>query len=351
MKTRVRVLSPTAVVYLEPDVASQVVAELRAGDELTMVRTGTAWNAVTGIDGTTGFVPATIRTLPIPPVKLTKGNGVGAASPANGLRVESPEKEGIEAAPAGTVKRAMVGAAFPTTRWSIIVGAREGESEARRKAHDFLCERYWKPVYCYIRRWGCSEEDAKDLVQEFFVDCLSRDVFAKAEPERGRFRNFLLRSLQHFLANAHRAAQSRKRRPEGGFVALDELPPDNTSRIEAPYRETPEAVYYRAWSMALVERVLRRLEREFCSTEKQVHYEIFRERIVLPILDGMDPPPLRELAAREGLTEKQASNFLLTARRAYQRLMADEIRNEVASEDHVEGELHDLLHYIGDTRV
>ena len=95
--------------------------------------------------------------------------------------------------------------AFPATQWSKLAAARGELSSERRAALNFLIERYLKPVFCYVRRCGRPEEEAKDLVQEFFTVGLQNELFAKADPARGRFRNFLLKSLNHFMANAHRA--------------------------------------------------------------------------------------------------------------------------------------------------
>jgi DNA-directed RNA polymerase specialized sigma24 family protein len=205
-----------------------------------------------------------------------------------------------------------------------------------------------EPVYCYLRRRGCGEEDAKDLVQDFFAACLRSDFFAQADPARGRFRNFLLSSLQHFLANAQRAAHAQKRRPPKGLVSLQELAGSDSGGFEPADRETPEAVFHRAWLADLTQRVLRRLKAECQATDKQEHYEILHQRLVLPALEGAKPPPLRALSGRLGLTEKQAANQLLTARRAFQRILEEEIRSYANSEDEVSAELRDLRRFLGE---
>lgn len=238
--------------------------------------------------------------------------------------------------------------AFPATRWSQLAALRNGVAAERNAILNFLIQRYWKPVYCYLRRSGCGEEDAKDLVQDFFAFCLQRDFFDQADPARGRFRSFLLGSLQHFLANARRAANAQKRRPEQGFVPLRDPATASSTGVEPADRTTPEAVFHHAWVTYLIQRVLRRLEQECQTTDKQAHYEILRQRLVLPAMEGAEPPPLRDLAQRFGLSEKQAANCLLTARRAYQRLLQEEIRRYATSEDEVVAEIHDLFHFLGE---
>lgn len=238
--------------------------------------------------------------------------------------------------------------AFPATHWSQLAALRAGVGAERTAILNFLIQRYWKPVYCYLRRSGCGEEEAKDLVQDFFAFSLQRDFFDQADPARGRFRSFLLGSLQHFLANARRAAHAQKRRPPQGLVSLEELAGSDSGRFEPADRETPEAVFHRAWVADLTQRVLRRLEAECQATDKQAHYEILRQRLVLPALEGTESPPLRDLAGRLSMTEKQAANHLLTARRVYRRLLEEEIRGYANREDEVAAELRDLRRYLGE---
>jgi RNA polymerase sigma-70 factor (ECF subfamily) len=94
--------------------------------------------------------------------------------------------------PSCEVRRKTARAHFTETRWSKLFEARVAGGTERRAIHDFLIRCYWKPVYCYLRRSGCDEEDAKDYVQEFFAVCLRDNFFDKADPKLGRFRDFLL---------------------------------------------------------------------------------------------------------------------------------------------------------------
>ena len=90
---------------------------------------------------------------------------------------------------------------FETTRWSLVVAAGSDDSSAARAALATLCETYWYPLYAYVRRRGANADDARDLTQGFFTSLLERRDFEHLRQERGRFRAFLLASLQHFLAN------------------------------------------------------------------------------------------------------------------------------------------------------
>src|SRR4051812_30813658 len=100
---------------------------------------------------------------------------------------------------------------FATTRWSLVMAAGKPEGEEAREALSSLCQRYWFPLYAYVRRRVPSLHEAQDLTQEFFVRLLEKNALAKAAPERGRFRNFLLTSLNNFLANEWDRASAQKR--------------------------------------------------------------------------------------------------------------------------------------------
>jgi len=236
---------------------------------------------------------------------------------------------------------------FPVTQWSKLVDLRENTGEERRAILDFLIRRYWKPVYCFVRRSGYEDEQAKDLVQEFFMVAIAKDLFSKADPERGRFRNFLLTSLKHFLANARREAFAKKRHPEDGFVSIHELSTQEGGPvIVLKNTETPDELFHRSWLQELVLRVLKTLETECLATGKRTHFELLRLRIIEPILEGSEAPSLRALAEQYDLGEKEVANQVLTARRAYHRLLRQEIRLYAQNDEEVADEIQDLWRFM-----
>ena len=108
---------------------------------------------------------------------------------------------------------------FPTTHWSLVVAAKPDEvSRSRaRKALEELCRAYWYPLYAFVRYRGYSSDEAQDLTQSFFARLIETGGFASADPERGRFRSYLLGAMKHFLANEWHRARAQKR---GGGVTL-----------------------------------------------------------------------------------------------------------------------------------
>jgi DNA-directed RNA polymerase specialized sigma24 family protein len=231
---------------------------------------------------------------------------------------------------------------FPRTHWSRLDAVKGDASTERREALNFLAERYWKPVYCYLRGRGYDESASEDLVQEFFFTAFAKGLFAKADPARGRFRNFLLKSLQHFLANEWRDAHAKKRQPVEGFVSIHEMASETGPVVVPKDTKTPEDTFHQAWLSELVMRVLRTLEQEYLAGGKKIHIELLRQRVIAPILDGAEVPSLSDLAERYALSVKDVENRVITARRAYQRLLRDEIRVYASSDEEVAAEIQDL---------
>ncbi len=222
---------------------------------------------------------------------------------------------------------------------------RSGKSTGKANILNELVKRYWRPLYAYVRSKGYEEHEAEDIVQSFLVDCLKHDLFGRARQERGRFRTFLRTSCDHFMSNYNRAQRAKRRRPAAGFVSLDEPAGQGEERraIEPGSSETPERVFDRVWAREFLHRILRMFREECGQSGKRVHHEIFEDRIVRPALEGASPPSLRDLAVRHGIDEKTAANCLITARRAFQRLLRREVSSYALSDEDVTAEINDLF--------
>src|SRR5689334_25091081 len=108
------------------------------------------------------------------------------------------------------------GSAFPTTRWTLVIAAADSRRTEARSALVSLCEGYWYPLYAYVRRRGYPADQAQDLTQEFFIRVLEGRYLDRADPEKGRFRAFLLTSMKFFLADE--ADRNRAQKRGGGSV-------------------------------------------------------------------------------------------------------------------------------------
>src|SRR5215510_7447918 len=111
---------------------------------------------------------------------------------------------------------------FATTHWSLVLRAGQLDGPDAAEALERLCHAYWYPLYAFARREGCNPEEAQDLTQEFFSRLLAKNYLQMADPNRGRFRSFLLASFKHMMANERRNAARLKRGGNAQVFSLDE---------------------------------------------------------------------------------------------------------------------------------
>ena len=155
---------------------------------------------------------------------------------------------------------------FHSTHWSVVAAARNAEHPAQDEAIASLCERYWQPLYAFIRRSGHARSDAEDLTQGFFTQLLDKNYLADADEQRGRFRTFLLAAFKNYVAN-QRAQQAAQKR--GGAVQHVSIAALDFERAETQYQSgrsdswTPEALFERAWALSLLNDVLSQMEAEY----------------------------------------------------------------------------------------
>ena len=151
---------------------------------------------------------------------------------------------------------------FTTTRWTLVLEAADTKSPHAREALEDLCERYWHPLYVYVRRRGYGLEEAQDLTQGFFVQLLGKRYIKAADPQRGKFRSFLLTSLKNFLANEWDRAGAQKRGGGRAPISLDFEQGESLDQVEAADNTSPDKVYELRWALTLIDQTLVRLAAE-----------------------------------------------------------------------------------------
>ena len=154
------------------------------------------------------------------------------------------------------------GGFFPPTRWSLIasVQAGGGDGGEARRALGELCEIYWRPLYLYARSRGHGAEEAEDLVQGFFYRLIAREGMASVDRGRGRLRSYLLGAFQKHLTSEWRKETAQKRGGGRAVVAMDLAGVESGVADAASGERTPEEEFDRQWALALLERVMGRLE-------------------------------------------------------------------------------------------
>lgn len=229
--------------------------------------------------------------------------------------------------------------AFVTTHWSVVLAAGRSDSTRARDALAELCRSYWYPLYAYTRRRGCSPHDAQDLTQEFFARLLERRDLGKVRADRGKFRSFLLASLNHFLANEWDKARAAKRGGGQPAVRLGAMDAEGRYALEPAGDETPETLFDRQWALTLLERVLARLREEFAATGKTRLFERLKDFMA----GERDDAGYAHAAAELDMTEGNVKVAVHRLRKRYRERLREEIAQTVASPAEVEEEIRHLF--------
>ena len=233
---------------------------------------------------------------------------------------------------------------FLTTHWSMIQGVKEGENRDRVLI-GLLLGRYWKPVYCCLRRKGHDNEQAKDLTQGFFHEVvLNRNLVQRADPAKGRFRSFLLHALNHYLLDVQRQEAAQKRIPRAKLVSLDVADPPLLSQPAQEF--DAEQCFNYAWKADLLDRVLAELKEWYMGQGMEAHWFLFRDCLLQPSLVDVDAPSLTDLCRHYGIeNEIKASNMIGTVKRKFQTVLKDHIRQTVVSGEVAEEELKEMFKF------
>ena len=236
---------------------------------------------------------------------------------------------------------------FPQTHWSLVRVASAGNEEARRNALGTLLSRYepaLKSYLCAARRMNTAE--AEDLLQSFFADkVLERDLFRHADESRGRFRTFLLKSLDHYRIDRSRR-ENRRESAEAQFcrAAAEGVETESASLA-------PPVLAEAAWARTLIQHALGNMHRECQQTHRMDVWAAFQDRIIVPLYENAAPSSYESLAARLGLASPtHAANLLVTAKRMYARLLRQAIAEYECDEPCIDAEIAALRAALSRTR-
>lgn len=230
-------------------------------------------------------------------------------------------------------------ARFATTRWSLVLAAGGTETDLARPALGKLIETYWYPLYAFLRRKGHSAEDAADLTQEFLAHLLERNHLELADPERGRFRSFLLTAFERFVVDDLRRAGRKKRGGGRSPLRLSLLEAEDRYRLEPADHRTPESLYERRWAMTLLETAFRRLEEEHVASGRAALFAV-----VKPVLGGdRGARPYAEIALELKMKEGALKTLIHRMRRRFRTLLRAEIAETVSDPRDIDEEVRHLF--------
>jgi RNA polymerase sigma factor (sigma-70 family) len=238
----------------------------------------------------------------------------------------------------GTAAAEGVGARFLTTHWSVVLVAGGTDSTRAQNALARLCQTYWYPLYAYVRRRGHSPHDAQDLTQEFFARLLEHHTLAVADPNRGRFRSFLLSTMNHFLAHEWEKVSAQKRGGNCQILSLDLARAEERYDLEPADNSTPDKLFDKQWAAALLDEVLNQLEAEYQQTGKAELFAALKQTLT----GTRESQPYAVLAARLGMNEPAVKVAVHRLRKRYRELLRTEITNVVADPEQADDELRHL---------
>lgn len=188
-----------------------------------------------------------------------------------------------------------------------------------------LCRAYWRPIYAEIRRRGHAADDAQDLTQEFFARMLRRDAFGKAAREKGRFRTYLLGSLDHFLVDDWRGKRALKR--GGGAVMVPFVNGEGETwfQQQPACGATPAEIFDQNWAVVLMDRALKSLRDEYVSTTRG---DVFAA--VEPFLTSdSGAEGYEQICGRVGLTAQAFAVAVHRVRRRFRQCVREQVEMTV----------------------
>jgi RNA polymerase sigma factor (sigma-70 family) len=231
------------------------------------------------------------------------------------------------------------GDTFATTHWTVVLAAGRRHTPQSDLALEQLCQWYWFPLYAYVRRRGHTKEDAEDLVQAFFARFLAKNYLEGLSAERGRFRAFLLAALKHFLANEWDKSQRQKRGGGALHLSLDWQTADTNFQIVGANEPGPDQAFDREWALALLSKVIERLQAE-CVAEGKA--KLF-EQLKVFLAAGKGETAQSEVAKALGMEEGAVRVAVHRLRKRYRQLLRDEIANTLSDPAMVDEEMRALF--------
>lgn len=230
---------------------------------------------------------------------------------------------------------------FQTTHWSVVRRAAEGNGDEASSALSAICQSYWYPIYAFYRRFGKSPEDAGDLTQGFFLRLVQRGLLASADRERGRLRTFLLTCARNYMTDQNDRDHTARRavRPP---VQVDPVLAESRYAIEPADELSPDRLYQRRWSLEILERSLRILEREQVASGSS---ELFLH--LRPFLGfGADPDKrYADVATNLSIPVGTLKNKVFRLRERWREILFEQVADTLVhpTPEEIKAELSELL--------
>jgi RNA polymerase sigma factor (sigma-70 family) len=203
-----------------------------------------------------------------------------------------------------------------------------------------LCSLYWYPLYAFVRYRGHAPHDAQDLTQGFFLHLLEHKALAHVDPLKGKFRSFLLASVQNFLCDEADRAGRKKRGGDREFVSIDAQSAEERYRLEPVDYLTAETIFDARWAMTVLEEAMKRLRQQYAASEKTSTLDE-----LAPFLDptnNRELPSYEEVAAKLRISLSAVKTLIHRLRKQYTGLLREEVGRTVSDALEIDDEIHAL---------
>lgn len=228
---------------------------------------------------------------------------------------------------------------FPTTHWSLVLNVGHGSVETAQRALEQLCHIYWYPLYSFARSQNDSAHDAEDLIQGFFAELVERNLVARAQIEKGRFRSFLLQSFKNYRYKQRDRRTAIKRGGQADIVSLDELQAEERFASEPTGGIAPDRQFERNWAISVLDEAHHRLAAEYEQAGKGDLFALLRGTLQ----SRGEGPAYAELAATVGKSEAAIKMDASRMRSQYRKRLREVVTETVSHPAEVEEELRYLL--------
>jgi len=242
------------------------------------------------------------------------------------------------------------GHGLPNTRWSEVDVAKDPDSPEGRVALEAILTRYRSVLITHLRaKFNLSPEDAEDTFHAFVErKILARNFIARVEPSRGRFRTFLLSSLDRFTISTIRHNRARKRTPEADLLPLHEVQEEELPSVSQP----PEPEFGLLWVEAVMAGAFLNMRHTCLSKGQETLWTVFEERLLLPLMGDGDRLSYEELVQRFNLdSPSDAFNLLSSGKRIFRRHLQMVVAEYIRNDSEVEEELIQLRRLITKPRT
>ena len=201
-----------------------------------------------------------------------------------------------------------------------------------------LCQRYWYPLFAYVRYMGHDLHRAQDLTQGFFEQLLEKNYVGDADPAKGKFRTFLLTSLKHFMANEHDKQTAQKRGGSRTHYSLEFEDAERKFAVEPTSNESPEIRFEQQWARSLLDQVIEQLRESYTRAGKQAIFDELKSCLM-----AEESVNISESATRLGISEGAVRVTIHRLRKQYRDHLKAEIAATIGNPDEVEQEIATLL--------